>query len=62
MEWELPAEGAARKKYAITQNGKNDLDEWKEDIEIRKHNFEVFLQKYNSLGEMDAINVENKNR
>ena len=60
MEWELPAEGAARKKYAITQNGKNDLDEWKEDIEIRKHNFEVFLQKYNVLDEMNTINVENQ--
>ena len=47
MEWELPSEGAARKKYAITQSGKNDLYEWKEDIEIRKHNFEVFLQKFN---------------
>ena len=53
MEWELPPEGAARKKYAITQNGKDDLHEWKEDIEIRKHNFEVFLQKY---GELDKGN------
>ena len=49
MEWELPPEGAARKKYAITSSGKHDLCEWKEDIEIRKHNFEVFLQKYTAL-------------
>ena len=49
MEWELPPEGAARKKYAITQSGKDDLHEWKEDIEIRKHNFEVFLQKFNEM-------------
>lgn len=49
MEWELPSEGAARKNYSITQKGKNDLYEWKEDIEIRRHNFEVFLQKYDAL-------------
>ena len=24
MEWELPSEGAARKKYAITQSNKNE--------------------------------------
>ena len=33
MEWELPSEGS--------------VTIWKEDIEIRKHNFEVFLQKFN---------------
>lgn|GEM_PF-431898 len=54
MEWELPPEGAARKRYAITQNGKNDLYEWKEDIDIRKHNFEVFLQKFNALNGRDG--------
>ena len=52
MEWELPDEGAARKKYTITQSGKNDLHEWKDDIENRKHNFEVFLQKFD---ELDAV-------
>ena len=53
MEWELPDEGAARKKYAITKSGKNDLNEWKDDIEIRKYNFEVFLKKFKTLSEQE---------
>jgi len=31
----------------LRKEEKNDLYEWKEDIKIRKHNFKVFLQKFN---------------
>lgn len=49
VEWHLPVGGAAKKIYSITEQGWNALKEWKEDIEIRKHNFEVFLRKFSEL-------------
>ena len=49
IEWHLPEGGAAKKIYSITKEGWGALEEWKEDIEIRKNNFEVFLQKFSEL-------------
>lgn len=49
MNWELPSEGAAKKIYCITEKGRNDLLEWKKDIEMRKQNFETFLRKFEVL-------------
>lgn len=49
MDWELPSEGAAKKMYRITEKGRNDLLEWKKDIEMRKQNFETFLRKFEAL-------------
>lgn len=49
IEWDLPQDGAAKKIYCITQAGAASLQEWKEDIQIRMKNFEVFLQKFYAL-------------
>lgn len=49
IEWHLPEGGAAKKIYSITKEGWGALEKWKEDIEIRKNNFEVFLQKFSEL-------------
>lgn len=49
IKWDLPDDGAAKKIYRITQKGRESLYEWKEDILIRKNNFEVFLNKFKSL-------------
>ena len=49
VDWYLPDEGAAKKIYSLTEKGWGALYEWKEDIVIRKRNFEVFLKKFKNL-------------
>ena len=56
IEWYLPEGGAAKKIYSITEEGWSALKEWKEDIEIRKHNFEVFLEKFSELVKEETKN------
>ena len=49
VDWYLPDGGAAKKIYSLTEKGWGALYEWKEDIVIRKRNFEVFLKKFENL-------------
>lgn len=49
VDWYLPDGGAAKKIYSLTEKGWGALYEWKEDIVIRKRNFEFFLKKFESL-------------
>ncbi|WP_009006871.1 PadR family transcriptional regulator [Fusobacterium animalis] len=49
VDWHLPNGGAAKKIYSLTEKGWEALYEWKEDIVIRKRNFEVFLKKFENL-------------
>ena len=49
VDWYLPDGGAAKKIYSLTEKGWEALYEWKEDIVIRKRNFEVFLKKFENL-------------
>ncbi len=44
--WETDTSGPARKRYEITAKGFQRLDQFKEDIEIRKKNLEYFLKSY----------------
>jgi len=47
--WETDLPGPARKRYRITARGFARLAEFKEDIEIRKKNFEYFLDTYDEV-------------
>lgn len=47
--WETDTSGPARKWYQITENGKMRLTEFKEDIEMRKSNFDYFLDSYSKI-------------
>lgn len=44
--WETDVAGPARKWYRITNKGLALLAEFKEDIEMRKRNFDFFLETY----------------
>ena len=47
--WETDTPGPARKWYEITPKGLEKLAEFKEDIEMRKKNFEFFLENYEKV-------------
>lgn len=47
--WETDISGPARKWYQITDKGFEKLTLYKEDIEIRKKNFEFFLETYSKI-------------
>jgi len=47
--WETDISGPARKWYTITDRGLEKLTAFKADIEMRKQNFEFFLDFYNTL-------------
>jgi DNA-binding PadR family transcriptional regulator len=49
--WETDTPGPARKWYTITDKGLQKLAEFKEDIEMRKRNFDFFLDAYRNLVE-----------
>ena len=47
--WETDTSGPARKWYEITNKGLEKLAEFTEDIEMRKKNFEFFLEAYKEI-------------
>jgi DNA-binding PadR family transcriptional regulator len=47
--WETDVSGPARKWYEITAKGLERLAEFKEDIDMRKKNFEFFLESYKKI-------------
>ncbi|VBB05804.1 transcription regulator padr n-terminal [Lucifera butyrica] len=47
--WETDTAGPARKWYQITPKGLERLQEFKEDIEMRKRNLEFFLDSYETF-------------
>ncbi len=47
--WETDISGPAKKWYQITDLGMGKLAEFKEDIEMRKSNFDYFLAAYEEL-------------
>lgn len=49
--WDTTEPGPAKKWYKITDKGLFLLEEFKVDIEMRKRNFEFFLQKFTELKE-----------
>jgi PadR family transcriptional regulator, regulatory protein PadR len=55
--WETDVPGPARKWYTITDRGMDKLAEFKEDIEMRKRNFEFFLESYKDLA-IPALNPQ----
>jgi len=48
-KWDTSESGAAKKYYSITENGYKELEEFKEDIELRYKNLGFFLDKYEVL-------------
>lgn len=55
-EWLHPPKGPARKIYSITEVGYSELEEWHEDINMRKAYFEVFMEKYERVkGERNGL-------
>lgn len=47
--WETDTTGPAKKWYQITDKGLEILQEFKEDIEMRKKNLEFFLTSYKNI-------------
>jgi PadR family transcriptional regulator, regulatory protein PadR len=47
--WETDISGPARKWYTITERGLEKLAEFKKDIEMRKRNFDFFLEFYKEV-------------
>ena len=47
--WETDISGPARKWYTITERGLERLAEFKEDIEMRKKNFDFFLEFFKKV-------------
>ncbi|MGO9570646.1 MAG: PadR family transcriptional regulator [Desulfomonilaceae bacterium] len=53
--WETDISGPARKWYTITDRGLERLTAFKADIEMRKQNFEFFLDFYNTLVQASPV-------
>lgn len=51
--WETDTQGPARKWYKITAKGLEKLAEFKNDIEMRKANFDYFLASYKLIKQKD---------
>jgi PadR family transcriptional regulator, regulatory protein PadR len=49
FHWETDVPGPARKWYTITDRGMERLAEFKKDVEMRKRNFDFFLESYKNL-------------
>lgn len=49
--WDTSGSGPARKIYRITPGGRDELDHWKREIELRLANLKYFLETYNRLKE-----------
>jgi len=47
--WETPETGQPRKWYTITAKGMSALEEFEQDIRLRRANFDFFLSKYKTI-------------
>ncbi|MCL6635293.1 MAG: PadR family transcriptional regulator [Peptococcaceae bacterium] len=56
--WETDVSGPARKWYQITARGLEKLAEFSEEIEMRKKNFEFFLDSYEKMRRKHLNNKE----
>ena len=48
-EWDTSEAGAAKKIYSITKDGLVELQEFKNDIDLRRKNLDFFLTEYEGL-------------
>lgn len=51
--WDTENPGPAKKCYTITAQGREQLKEFKSDMEERKRNFEYFLSEFDKLDRKD---------
>ncbi|MDI9259586.1 PadR family transcriptional regulator [Alicyclobacillus sendaiensis] len=45
-QWMTEESGPAKRVYAITQKGLEELYEWRKDILLRKQSLEIFLSRF----------------
>ncbi len=44
--WDTPDGGAPRRVYILTEDGRRELDNWREDILARKRGLDLFVDMY----------------